>query len=194
MITIQVILGSVRPNRFGEKPAKWIVDTISVQPNVRVELLDLRDWPLPFFNEPLSPAASGGEYTNELAAKWADKIAEADAYIIVTPEYNNGYSAVLKNAIDYVYKQWNKKPVAFVSYGGISGGIRAVQQLRQVVIELQMVPIRSAIYIPFARGHLDEHGNLKEEALHSLQSQADAMIPQLIWYAQLLKKGREEEK
>lgn len=190
MITLQVILGSTREGRFGEKPAKWVVEELKKQKEVEVELLDLRDWPLPFFNEPLSPASSDGKYTNELAAKWAEKIGEADGYIIVTPEYNNGYSAVLKNALDYVYKQWNMKPVSFVSYGGISGGIRAVQQLRQVVIELQLVPLRQGVYIPFARTHLDEKGNLKSEAL---QPQLDALVPHLIFYATLLKKGREEK-
>lgn len=187
MIKIQVILGSTRQGRFGEKPAKWVVEELKKQKDIEVELIDLRDWPLPFFDEPLSPAASNGKYTNDLAAKWADKIGEADGYIMVTPEYNNGYSAVLKNALDYVYKQWNTKPVAFVSYGGISGGIRAVQQLRQIVIELQLIPLRPGVYIPFARTHLDEDGNLKTE---QLQPQLDALIPHLIFYAKLLQKGR----
>ncbi len=186
---VQVIIGSTRQKRFGEQPAQWIFSELKKQKGLDVELLDLRDWPLPFFDEPMSPSTSGGKYTNELAAKWADKIGEADAYVIVTPEYNHGYSAVLKNALDYVYKQWNNKPIAFVSYGGIAGGTRAVQQLRQVAIELQMTPIRAGVHIPLYWTQLDEKGRLKTE---HLQSQADAMIPQLIWYATLLKKGREE--
>ncbi|HEX7042669.1 MAG TPA: NAD(P)H-dependent oxidoreductase [Patescibacteria group bacterium] len=187
MLKIQVIIGSTREGRFGDKPAKWIASYLKEKEDVEVELIDLRDWPLPFFNEPVSPASSDGKYTNELAAKWAEKIGEADGYIIVTPEYNHGYPSVLKNALDYVYKQWNKKPVSFLSYGGMSGGTRAVQQLRQVVIELQLVPIRQSIHIPFFRKQLDESGNLKPD---TLISQADPMIEQLMWFANLLKSGR----
>lgn len=190
MLKIQVILGSTRQSRFGEKPAQWIFEELKKQSDLEVELLDLRDWRLPFFDEPKSPATSGGEYTNELAAKWADKIGEADGYVIVTPEYNHGYSAVLKNALDYVYKQWNNKPVAFLSYGGTSGGTRAVQQLRQVVIELQLIPIRQGVHIPLYWTQLDEKGNLKTE---TFQPQVDLMIPQLLSFAKLLKKGREEK-
>src|SRR5579859_7915590 len=141
MVKIQVIIGSTRKGRFSEKPAHWIFDELKKRQDVDAELIDLRDWPLPFFDESISPSQNKGTYENALAAKWAKKIEEADGFIIVTPEYNHGYSAVLKNALDYVYKEWNKKPVGFVSYGGISGGTRAVQQLRQVAIELQMVPI-----------------------------------------------------
>ena len=193
MLHVQVIIGSTRQNRFGEKPAQWIFHELQKHKEISAELLDLRNYPLPFFDEPMSPAASEGKYTHEIARKWADKIGEGDAYIIVTPEYNHGYSAVLKNAMDYVYKEWNKKPVAFVSYGGISGGIRAVEQLRQVAIELQLFPIRQSIHIPFARSHIAENGEFKSESLTILTSQANAMIPQLLWFADLLKKGREEK-
>ncbi len=193
MIKLYVILGSTRQGRFGEHPAKWITSELKKHSDITVELIDLRDWPLPFFNESISPSLNQGKYENTLAAKWAKKIGEADGFIIVTPEYNHGYSAVLKNAMDYVYPEWNKKPVAFVSYGGVSGGTRAVQQLRQVAIELQMVPIRQGVHLPFSWTYLDEKGHLKVEALKILQPQVEAMIPQLLWYTKLLKKGREEK-
>lgn len=189
MIKIQVILGSTRQKRFGEQPAQWIIDELQKQEDVEVEFIDLRDWPLPFFNESISPAFNKGIYENELAAKWAKKVAEGDGYVFVTPEYNHGYSAVLKNAIDYVYKEWNQKPVAFVSYGGTAGGTRAVQQLRQVAIEVQLTPIRQGVHIPLYWEHLDEKGQLKKEAF---QQQVDLMIPQLLWYTRLFKK--EEKK
>ena len=186
---IQVIIGSTREGRFGDKPAKWIYALLKKQPGVDAELVDLRDWPLPFFNQPKSPATSNGVYVNDpLAEKWANKIGEADGYIIVTPEYNHGYSAVLKNALDYVYKQWNNKPVGFVSYGGISGGTRAVQQLRQVAIELQLVPIRAGIHFPLYWTMQDEKGNLKTE---SYEKSADAFLKQLLWFANVLKTARE---
>lgn len=186
-LKIQVIMGSTRQHRFGDKPAQWIYDEAKNLKGVDVELIDLRDWPLPFFDEPVSPAVAEGKYTNKDAARWADKIGEGDGYIIVTPEYNHGYPAVLKNVLDYVYSQWSKKPVGFVSYGGISGGIRAVEQLRQVVIELQMVPIRPAIHIPFARKLLDEDGHFKTDVL---QPGVTPFLTELLWWTQKLKAAR----
>lgn len=190
MLKIQVIIGSTRPNRFSEKPAKWIFEELKKREGVEAELIDLRDWPLPFFDEPVSPSMQQGKYTNELATKWAKKIGQADGYIIVTPEYNHGYPAVLKNALDYVYSEWNNKPVGFVSYGGVAGGTRSVQQIRQVIIELQMVPIRNGIHIPMYWSQLDEKGNLKTE---TLRENADNMLNQLIWWAKALKPAREQE-
>ena len=146
-LTIHVIIGSTRHNRFSEKPAGYIFDELKKKEGVHAELIDLRDWPLPFYDEPVSPASNKGNYSNELGKKWASKVGEADGYIMVTPEYNHGYSAVLKNALDWVFPEWNGKPAGFVGYGN-AGGARAIEQLRQVVIELDMVPIRSAIHIP----------------------------------------------
>jgi NAD(P)H-dependent FMN reductase len=145
--TIHVIIGSTRQNRFSEKPARYLFDELSKREGIRSELVDLRDWPLPFYDEPISPASNKGSYSHELGKKWAAKVGEADGYIIVTPEYNHGYPAVLKNALDWVFPEWNNKPVGFVSYGNV-GGARAIEQLRQVVIELHMVPMRNAIHIP----------------------------------------------
>jgi NAD(P)H-dependent FMN reductase len=144
---IHVIIGSTRQNRFSEKPARYIFDELKKKEGIQVELIDLRDWPLPFFDEPISPARLKGNHSNDFVNKWAAKVGEADGYIIVTPEYNHGYPAILKNALDWVFAEWNKKPVGFVGYGN-AGGARAVEQLRQVVIELQMVPMSNAIAIP----------------------------------------------
>lgn len=146
-LTIGVIVGSTRINRFSEKPARYVFDELGKEESIVPELIDLRDWALPFFDEPISPAASKGVYVNGLGKRWADKVGEMDGFIMVTPEYNHGYPAVLKNALDWVFSEWNGKPVGFVSYGGV-GGARAVEQLRQVVIELRMHPIRNAIHIP----------------------------------------------
>ena len=111
------------------------------------ELLDLRDYPMPFFDEPMGPAMLKENYSHESVKKWAAKIKESDAFIVVTPEYNHGYPAVLKNAIDSIFPEWNNKPVGFLSYGN-AGGARSIEQLRQVAIELRMVPIRSALHLP----------------------------------------------
>jgi NAD(P)H-dependent FMN reductase len=192
-IKVQIILGSTRQGRFGDKFANWMYEIAKEKEGLEVELLDLRDYPLPFFDEPVSPAMSKGKYSNELAAKWAQKIGEADAYIIATPEYNHGYPAVLKNALDYVYSEWNNKPVAFISWGGVSAGTRAVQQLRQVVIELQMVPIRNGIHIPFSWNLVDADGVIKPGAMDAQKVGADNLLNQLTWWAKILKEARENK-
>ncbi len=189
-LNIKVIVGSTRPNRFSEKPAQWIFEEAKKREGLDVELLDLRDYPMPFFNEAVSPSMSKESYSNEVVAKWKEKVKEADGYIIATPEYNHGYPAVLKNALDYVYREWNNKPVGFVSWGSVAGA-RSVEQLRLVAIELQMAPIRNAVYIPNFWTLLDESGKLKTD---SLQKSADDLLTQLMWWASALKTAREANK
>jgi NAD(P)H-dependent FMN reductase len=123
-------------------------------------LCDLRMEQLPFLDDPTPPIM--GQYSQGKVQDWADKISRYDGFLIVTPEYNHGYPAVLKNALDLIYKEWNGKPVAFVSYGAVSGGIRAVEQLRQVVIELRMIPLKDELSIPFIWAAFDEKDNLIE--------------------------------
>lgn len=148
-LKIQIIIGTTRPGRFSQKAADWIYVLAQKRKDIDSELVDLRDYPLPFYNESLSPKALQGKYDKESVKKWAEKISQADGYIIVTGEYNHGYPAVLKNALDYIYFPWNNKPVGFISYGTV-GGARSVEQLRQVAIELVMTPIRESINIPFS--------------------------------------------
>lgn len=190
---IQVIVGSTRPNRFSEKPALWIFEEAKKRTDLEVELLDLRDYPLPFFNEPVSPARLKGQYTDEVALRWAKKIAGGDGYIIVTPKYNHGYPAVLKNALDYLYDEWNRKPVGFVSYGGAMG-VRAVEQLRQVVIELQMVPIRAALHIPSQTylAIINRKEGDTSDPFEPLNDPKNTFLEQLIWWTQSLKRIREQ--
>ncbi|MEX0869997.1 MAG: NAD(P)H-dependent oxidoreductase [Candidatus Spechtbacterales bacterium] len=188
---VQVIIGSTRKNRFGDKPANWICDLATQKNGIEAELLDLRDYPMPFFNDSASPASSKEGPEDDSAKKWVEKISEADAYIIVTPEYNHGYPAVLKNALDYAYFEWNKKPVGFVSYGN-TGGARAVQQLRQVVIELGMAPIRRSVLIRDPWDLKDKNGELKEGALDPYNETADKFLEQLMWWGSALKQTREK--
>jgi len=108
-------------DRFSDKPGKWIYEEAQKKDGVTAELIDLRNYPLPFYDEPMGPAGLQGKYSTEIATQWAKKVAEADAYIVATPEYNHGYPAVLKNALDYAYNEWNKKPIGFVSWGGVAG-------------------------------------------------------------------------
>ena len=146
-LKFKVIIGSTRQGRFSDKPGNWIYDELKEKEEVDAELLDLRDYPMPFFDSAVSPSMPGYQISDSTSKKWQEKIGEADAFIIVAPEYNHGYTAVLKNAIDMLYKEWNNKVVGFVSYGS-AGGSRSIEQLRQVAIELKMFPIHDTISIP----------------------------------------------
>jgi NAD(P)H-dependent FMN reductase len=142
MTRIGIILGSTRPNRNGEQVARWVLETASQRGDAEYELVDLRDYPLPHLDEPLPPSL--GQYQGEHTKQWAEKIASFDGFVIVTPEYNHSTSGVLKNAIDYLYAEWNNKAVGFVSYGAV-GGARAVEHLRLVAGELQMADVRQQV-------------------------------------------------
>ena len=190
-LKIKIILASVRQGRFGDKPAKWIYDIAERMEELSPEILDLLDHQLPMFAEVVSPAHTQGEYRLKETNIWAKKIAEADGFIIVTPEYNHGYPASLKNNIDYLYKEWLKKPVGFVSYGS-TGGARVIEQLRQVAIELQMAPIRNSVHINAPWNLVEKDGTLKSGGLDPYKDSAENLLTQLIWWARALKNAREE--
>jgi|SRR3989344_6474983 len=192
---IQIIIGSVRKGRSGKKVADWAMQELLTNPEIKdlaqYELIDLKDWNLPMFDEAVSPSSNMGIYQNPLGRKWADKIAEADGYIFVTPEYNHGTSAALKNAIDWVYKEWSHKAVGFISYGSIAGGSRAVEQLRQVIIELQMASAKNSVHIPLIWSQFDGQGKLLDA--HAPKS-LEVMIKDLMWWTTTLKEARDKEK
>jgi len=142
MTRIGIILGSTRPNRNGEQVARWVYDIATKRTDAEFELVDLRDFRLPHLDEPMPPAL--GQYRNDHTHEWARKIASFDGFVIVTPEYNHSTSGVLKNAIDFLYAEWNNKAVGFVSYGTV-GGVRAVEHLRLVAGELQMADVRQQV-------------------------------------------------
>ena len=190
MTVISVIVGSTREGRFSEKPARWIFRQLKKREDVDARLLDLRDFPMPFFDQPVTPATPGRPpFEHEVVRKWTAAIGKSDGFIFVTPEYNYGPSAVLKNAIDWVYPEWHRKPVCFVSYGSI-GGARGVQQLRQTVVELQLAPIRSSIYIPVPTLLAHYQGGDVDAGLAELEAPAEAMIDDLLWWTQALKTAR----
>lgn len=191
-LSIKVIAGSTREGRFSDKATLWIAEELKKQPGLQVEVLDLRDYEMPFFNEAATPSYKPAPYTNEAVARFTAKIAEGDAFVMVTPEYNHGPSAVLKNAIDWVAQEWNNKPVGFVSYGSV-GGARAVEQLRLTAIELQMAPIREAVHIPGEEFFPVLFGKVPAaDMLAKMTEKSDRMIPQLIWWAQALKSARQK--
>lgn len=189
-LNIKVILSSIREGRFGDKPAQWITGLASKFPGFSVELLDLKDYMLPIFAEAISPSDVEGEYRTPEINRWAEKIAEADAFIIVTPEYNFGYPSSLKNNLDYVYKEWNKKPIASVGYGGV-GGARAIEQLRLVAIELQMAPIEIAVHIIAPWRLVNDDRSLISGSFDNYLDRAHRMFEELSWWANALKTARE---
>lgn len=189
MQKLKVILGSTRNARHGDKVGKLIMSLLKENKSFDAELIDLRDWNLPFFNEVASLPYLAGQYSDEIIKNWTTKIEEADAYVIITPEYNHGYPAVLKNALDYAYAEWKRKPVGFVGYSASQiGGARAVEQLRQVVAELHMADIRDAIYITNVFQAFTEQGDYIN--LDGLKPTFDNFISELTWWSETLKRGR----
>ena len=190
MTVISVIVGSTRQGRFSEKPAQWIFQRLKNRGGGDAQLLDLRDFPMPFFDQPVPPAMPGRPaYENEVVKKWTAEIARSDGFIFVTPEYNYGPSAVLKNALDWVYPEWNRKAAAFVSYGSAMGA-RGVQQLRLTAIELQLAPVRSSVYIPVATLWAHFQGGDVDAGLTELEAAAKTMIDDLLWWTAALKVAR----
>jgi NAD(P)H-dependent FMN reductase len=190
MTVISVIVGSTRQGRFSEKPAQWILQRLKSRGVIEARLLDLREFPLPFFDQPVPPAMPGRPpYANEMVKRWTAEIARSDGFIFVTPEYNFGPPAVLKNALDWVYPEWNRKAVAFVSYGSALGA-RSVQQLRETAIELQLAPVRSSVHIPVATLWAHFQGGDVEAGLAALEAPAKSMIDDLLWWSAALKAAR----
>ena len=142
---IQVIMGSTRAGRFSERVATWVLEYLTAYGPFEVELVDLRDYPLPFFDQE-PPARTLRDYPNRDIARLGRKLDVADGFVVLTAEYNHGYPAVLKNAMDHTFVEWGRKPIAFVGWGNV-GGARAIEQLRQVAVEFEMAPLRHAVHI-----------------------------------------------
>ena len=185
---IGVIISSIRPTRFGEKPAKWILEHVKARGDVDAELIDLRDYQLPLFDAPASDFWM--PTPNETAAKWQAKLNEFDGYIVVVAEYNRSITGALKNAIDWAYKPFMKKAVAYVGYGSV-GGARAIEHLRNIMVELQAVSVRHAIHIggsdflPVMMG---------QKTWEETAPRFDAFVPEvlenLVWWTNATKAAR----
>jgi NAD(P)H-dependent FMN reductase len=190
MLKFGLIVGSTRPNRFADIPVPWLVEGASSRRDLQLTVLDLRDFRLPFFNEPASPMATGGVYSEPAAEAWRKRIGEFDAFVALVAEYNHGPTAVLKNAFDSALNEWQRKPIAFVGYGGV-GAARAIETLRGVVIELQMAPIRHEVNIgmePFL-GILRQGRALND--YEYLVRSRDAMFDHLVWWGEALTAARQ---
>ncbi|MDR3571856.1 MAG: NAD(P)H-dependent oxidoreductase [Candidatus Pacebacteria bacterium] len=188
-LKVKVIIGSTREGRFGDKPAAWIAELAKERADMDIEILDLRDYPIPFFDQQETPSYKTKPYNEPNVVKLTAKIAEADAYIITVAEYNHGYTAVLKNAMDWVYQEWNNKPVAFVAYGS-AGGARAIEQLREVAIELQLAPIRNAVHMTYDAVIAIGQGTAPAQAFAPYVDRAKALLEQLAWWGNALKAAR----
>ncbi len=189
-LKIAIIISTTRAARFGHKPAQWVKDIAVDRKDIETEIVDLRDFPMPFFDEVASNAWAPS--TNEVAQRWQKKIAGFDGYIFVTAEYNHGIPAVLKNALDYAYPEWNKKAAAFVGYGAV-GGARAVEQLRLVAAELLLATIRAGVYIQGAdfMAVWQQGKELKE--ITYLEKGVKDMLDQLVWWTKALSTARQQD-
>jgi NAD(P)H-dependent FMN reductase len=187
---IQVIVGSTREGRFSERAAAWVMDRIGGREDLEVELVDLRDYPMPFFDQPRAPAHGLRDYPPEVIP-WAEKVERADGYLVVTSEYNHGYPAVLKNALDQIFPELGREPIAFVGYGN-AGGARAIEQLRQVSIEFEMAPLRHAVHIfpPELRPAIQAPEPFDVELLASLDERLDTVATDIAWWAEALARAR----
>jgi NAD(P)H-dependent FMN reductase len=194
MLKLQVIVGSTRPGRAADGVVRWLTPLVRAHAAFESELLDLRDWPLPFFQENMATIGDfkNPTYSDPIVKRWNEKIKEADAYLIVTPEYNHGIPGVLKNAIDTVFLSFGfrQKPVAFVGYSaGIAAGVRSVEQLNQVFLECEAVPVRTQTLIPMVMNAFDAEGKPVNAALGLGLT---IMLDDLAWLAKALKNARVE--
>ena len=187
-LQIAIIIGSTRPGRFGDQPTNWIHDIARTRHDVATEIVDLRDHVLPFFDAPAPPAMVPA--TDPAAKKWAQRLARFDGFIVVTPEYNHGPTAVLKNAFDWAYAEFVRKPLAFVGYGSV-GAARSIEQLRLLAVSFRMAPLNSAVNI----GMLEFTSIAKQvktfDDFPYLGQAANAMLDDLVWWSRALKTARE---
>ncbi len=186
-LRIGIVLGSTRVGRFADRPAEWLLALANKRGDAAYELVDLRDYPMPFFDAPKSPLREPS--SNEIVRRWAHKVGELDGFVFVTAEYNHSIPAVLKNALDFVYAEFNRKPASFVGYGN-AGGARAIEQLRLMLVELQVAPLRAAVHLgrdTFVPMLL--HGKSFAD-FPQLDTSAATMLDELLWWTEALRAQR----
>lgn len=186
-LKLQVIICSTRPGRVGPSVARWFTDYAKQKSQFEVELVDLAEVNLPIYDEAYHPAS--GRYEKDHTKAWSATVKSADAYVFVTPEYNYGPPPAFINALNYVYKEWNYKPCGFVSYGGVSGGLRAVQLEKQLVTTLKMMPMVEGVAVPLVQNFLDADKVFTSNEL--IDKSADTMLAEMLRWAKGLKAMRE---
>ena len=186
-LKIAIVISTTRAARFGHKPAQWVHDIAAQRDDIETEIIDLRDFPMPFFDEVASNAWAPSQ--NPVAQRWQKKVAEFDGYVFVTAEYNRGVPAALKNALDYAYPEWNRKPAAYVGYGSV-GAARSIEHLRLICIELQMAPTRTGVHIQGSDFMAVWQQGKGINELSYLQPNVKAMLNELHWWARALMAAR----
>lgn len=186
MFKLSVVIASTRPGRVGPAVGKWFYEFAARQGTFDMELVDLAEMNLPLLDEPVHPRLK--QYQHDHTKAWSAQVDAADAFVFVTPEYNFGPPPSLINALDFLYQEWNYKPVAFVSYGGVSGGLRAVQMTKQIVTTLKMVPIVEAVTIPFFTQFINDAGEFTANEVQ--EKSAAEMLAELLRWAEALKPLR----
>lgn len=184
MAHIQIIVGSTRPGRVGRKITDWFAKDLILPVGTTVEIIDLAEINLPMLDEPMS--AMMNQYSKDHTKEWSDIIAKADGYVWVTPEYNHGVPASLKNAIDYLYIEWQYKPVAFVGYGGL-GAARAIEHLVGISSELSMFPLKSRYHVLDVWSAINDDGSIKPE---HIRGDANALLAEVVKVADATKSLR----
>lgn len=185
MVSIGIIIGSTRPGRNGEAVAGWVYENAQKRSDAQFELVDIADFNLPLLDEPVP--ASMGQYSKEHTKRWSEKIASFDGYVFVTPEYNHATTGALKNAIDFLYKEWNNKAAGFVGYGSL-GGARAIENLRMIMAELQIADVRNQVSLSLFTDF--ENLSVFKPAPHQVEA-LNGMLDQLIAWSRALKTLRE---
>jgi NAD(P)H-dependent FMN reductase len=186
MLKVGIILGSTRPNRNGEAVAKWVAQQLTDRTDASYELIDIKDFNLPLLDEPIPP--SQGKYSQPHTKKWAEKIASLDAFIFVTPEYNHATSGALKNAIDFLYAEWNNKAAGFVSYGS-AGGARAVENLRLIMAEIQVADVRAQVMFSLATD-FKNYSEFTPDPRH--EKELATMVKQLVAWGEAMQGVRQK--
>ncbi|RYY95387.1 MAG: NADPH-dependent oxidoreductase [Alphaproteobacteria bacterium] len=189
MLNFALIIGSTRPNRFADIPARWIVEGAKSRGDFTLETLDLRDHPLPLFNEPAPVGYVGGKFTEQAAEAWRHRIGAYDGFIVTAAEYNHAPTGVLKNAFDSASYEWIRKPISFVGYGGV-GGARAIEHLRGIAVELQMAPIKQEVNIAMAEFlGVVQQGKTLDDYAHLVASRT-AIFDNMVWWGNALKAAK----
>lgn len=183
---LHIVICSTRPGRLGPSVARWFYDFARQHSGFDTELVDLADFNLPVYDEPVHPRMQ--QYEHEHTKRWSKSVAAADAYVFVTPEYNYSPPPSLVNALDFVYKEWNYKPCGFVGYGGVSGGLRAVQMERLHVTTLKMMPMVEGVVVHNVASRIDESGSF--ESSESIDRSAQVLLDELLRWAEALKPMR----
>lgn len=185
---LHIVICSTRPGRIGPSIARWFQGFAEKHGKFDVALIDLADFRLPMYDEPVHPARQ--DYKHEHTRKWSASVAAGDAYIFVTPEYNYSPPPSLVNALDYVYREWNYKPCGFVSYGGVSGGLRAVQAVKMQITTLKMMPMVEGVMVPMAASHIDAEAKFQSNDL--IDKSAGTLLDELRYWTDGLKAMREK--